>query len=398
MRHSPFYKDLYDGLNLLHWRDFPTIDKKQMMDHFSSLNTCSISRDKAFEIALEAEDKKVKESVIGDVTIGLSSGTSGNRGLFLVNLKERFSWAGSILAKTLPASLLTRQRIAFFFRTTSPLYNSIKSKLIQFEYYDLQDSMKEHIYKLKHQQPTILAAPPSMLRKLAEESKAGTLNIKPVKIISVAEVLDPIDERYISSAFNQKIHQIYQATEGFLGTTCQYGTLHLNEDLLVIQKEKIPGFENKFYPIITDFNRFSQPIIRYRLNDILHESKEPCPCGSIFTAIKFIEGRSDDIFYFHSRDGLKPVFPDFIRRAIITADSSIEEYFVLQTSPFDIEISIKADVLDPKLIHSAIRRKLNSLLEQYHIDPPNLTFTTYQHKSSQKKLRRIERSNVIKVP
>ena len=44
-----------------------------------------------------------------------------------------------------------------------------------------------------------------------------------------------------------------------------------------------------FYPIITDFKRTSQPIYRYRLNDILVEEKSPCPCGSVFTRIAKIE-------------------------------------------------------------------------------------------------------------
>ncbi len=59
--------------------------------------------------------------------------------------------------------------------------------------------------------------------------------------------------------------------------------------------------DSRFYPIITDFKRTSQPIYRYRLNDILVEEKSPCPCGSVFTRIAKIEGRSDDIFYFKKK-------------------------------------------------------------------------------------------------
>ena len=55
-----------------------------------------------------------------------------------------------------------------------------------------------------------------MLRLLAAAKNNGKLNINPIKIISVAEVLDPIDEVYIRKSFNQIIHQFYQCTEGFL--------------------------------------------------------------------------------------------------------------------------------------------------------------------------------------
>jgi putative adenylate-forming enzyme len=391
IQHSLFYRDLYHDLNLHDWRNFPIISKKEMMAHFNTLNTCKILQEDAYNIASGFEEKKLNHSAIRDITLGLSSGTSGNRGLFLVSPYERFCWAGAMLAKMLPSGLLTRQKIAFFFRTTSPLYNSIKSKTIQFEYYHLQDSLKEHIERLNHQRPCILVAPPSMLRKLAAEFKSGNLRINPRKIVSIAEVLDPVDERFISKVFNQKVHQIYQATEGFLATTCIHGTLHLNEDILVIQKERIPSNPSKFYPIITDFNRLSQPIIRYRLNDILHEREKPCPCGSLFTAIESIEGRSDDIFYFQNGQSLKPIFPDFIRRAVVTADPSIEEYFVVQTSPLDMRISLKTSIYDELIIQEKVRKKLVDLIQEHAAIVPNISFHSYEEHISSKKLRRIER-------
>lgn len=389
--HSPFYQTYYRGLNLSDWRNFPTIDKKEMMEHFSALNTCSISREEAFSIALQAEDRRIEESVINGVAIGLSTGTSGNRGLFLVNAKERFSWAGSILAKTLPAGLLTPQKIAFFFRTTSPLYNSIHSKRIQLAYYNLQDPIENHIAALNRQRPTILVAPPSMLRKIAEKMEQGTLKISPIKVISIAEVLDPLDCSFLESVFKQRIHQIYQATEGFLGTTCRYGALHLNEDLLVVQKERIPGSEDRFYPVITDFNRFSQPIIRYRLNDILYEESEPCACGSLFTRIKFIEGRCDDIFVFKSSRGLINVFPDYIRRAIVMASSDIEEYSVSQTSFDEVVISVKTKCVDAFKVHTSITKELHSLFKDLELLPPKIRFTAYVMPENHVKLRRIKR-------
>ncbi len=105
------------------------------------------------------------------------------------------------------------------------------------------------------------------------------------KVISIAEVLDPLDEAILENQFQQKIYQLYQCTEGFLAATCSHGTLHLNEDIVLIEKEYIDKKEGRFMPIITDFRRVSQPIIRYRLNDILIEKKEPCSCGCLFTAI-----------------------------------------------------------------------------------------------------------------
>ncbi|MBQ4487831.1 MAG: adenylate cyclase, partial [Ruminobacter sp.] len=133
---------------------------------------------------------------------------------------------------------------------------------------------------------------------------------------------------------------IYQATEGFLACTCRYGNLHINEDVLAVQREYVD--KDKFIPVITDFSRTSQPVIRYRLNDILTESHEPCPCGSMCLRIAGIEGRCDDIFYLDSVDGSSSVavFPDFLSRAVIYASDRIEEYKVIQNTRREILVYV----------------------------------------------------------
>jgi len=65
--------------------------------------------------------------------------------------------------------------------------------------------------------------------------------------------------------------------------------MHLNEDILIFQREYIDKSTGRFMLIITDFRRTAQPIIRDRLNDILLENTEPCQCGSLFRRIEKIE-------------------------------------------------------------------------------------------------------------
>ncbi|GAA3325960.1 hypothetical protein GCM10020331_059960 [Ectobacillus funiculus] len=77
----------------------------------------------------------------------MSSGTSGNRGLFLVSKEERYLWAGSILAKVLPASILNKQKIAFL-RANSNLYETTKkTNGFHFTFFDLLDYFETHIKK-----------------------------------------------------------------------------------------------------------------------------------------------------------------------------------------------------------------------------------------------------------
>lgn len=96
---SKFYQQYYQGLDISSWRNFPVINKSIMMENFDTLNTVGIIKEAAFEIALAAEKSRCFASTLNGFTIGMSSGTSGNRGLFIVSQSEQQKWAGAILAK-----------------------------------------------------------------------------------------------------------------------------------------------------------------------------------------------------------------------------------------------------------------------------------------------------------
>lgn len=383
LKKSKYYNNKFKNLNIDDWQNFPTIDKKELMENFDTLNTVNISKKEAFELALNCEKTRNFKPEINNITVGLSSGTSGNRGIFLVSKYEQNRWVGMILAKMLPYSILKRHKIAFFLRANSNLYENVSSKKISFEYFDMLKSIEENLKKLNDFKPTIIVAPPSMLKIIAKH--LHEININPIKIISVAEVLEDIDKKYLESKFKQRIHQIYQATEGFLACTCKYGNLHLNEDIVAIQKEYVG--ENKFIPIITDFERTSEPILRYRLNDILTEDTESCPCGSKHLLIKKIEGRCDDIFYLESKDNnsLISIFPDFISRAVIFASDIIEDYKIIQTSKDEIQVYI-----DKKNEFNKVKESLELLFQKMNCKTPNINQLNTLSIDNTKKFKRIE--------
>ena len=393
-KHSAFYRDWWGTIPVSQWRTFPLIDKTVMMEHFDRLNTAGITKAQAFAIANAAEGSRNFKLALGEITVGLSSGTSGNRGLFLVDGRERASWAGAVLGKMLPGSILSRTSIAFFLRANSNLYESVRSKRLSFVFYDLLVPMADQLDSLESQQPDVIVAPPSVLRRLSEAIRSGKLDIRPRRVISVAEVLDPLDRDYIERAFGQLVHQIYQCTEGFLGCTCSYGTLHLNEDLVYIEKENVPGRSKTFVPIVTDFSRTTQPIVRYRLNDLLTESERPCPCGSPFTAIERIEGRCDDIFFAAGNDSdseLVTVYPDFVTRAIIGSSDAIQQYRVVQTALDKWTVELEMLEEQRSWAEERVRLSIAALCERLRCRMPELEFADYGSPSGVTKLRRVER-------
>ncbi len=178
--------------NSLELKNYPIINKKIFMDNFNSINSLQITQEEALNIALDAEKSRDFSSKLKNITVGLSSGTTGNRGIFLVSEDESALWAGYILKRMLPKPLLQKHKIAFFLRSNSNLYESVNSSLISFSFYDLIISLENHIEKLNVTKPTILIAPAQVLKLLALNKD---LNINPIKIISVAEVLEEDDNK-----------------------------------------------------------------------------------------------------------------------------------------------------------------------------------------------------------
>ena len=383
---SPYYKDInVDDLDSI-----GIIDKKIMMDKFNEMNTVGLDRDTALNIAIESEHTRDFKEKYNGISVGLSSGTSGHRGLFVLSDNEIMSWAGAILAKLLPKNDLLGHRVAFFLRADNNLYESVNSLFIKFRFFDLLKSMDENIEELYKYNPTILIAPATVLKAIAKEKLNKNLdNLNPKKIISVAEVLTEADERFIKKVFGKEIiHQVYQCTEGFLAYTCECGSFHINEDIVRIEKEKVDDV--RFVPIITDFYRKSQPIIRYRLNDILICSDKKCKCGSPFMVIDKIEGREDDVFIFEDKEIENKeiqVHADFISRCLVYVED-INDYRVVQTSKNSIVVYI--DNINDETKENIIK-EFKLLSEKKGFKMPSISFEEYKTEKN-KKVKRIERS------
>lgn len=363
--------------------DFPIINKSIFMQNFQQTNRLGINREEALAFAVDAERSRDFSPKFNRITVGLSSGTSGNHAIFLASDKEIAQWAGYILRRMLPRPWLQTHCVAFFLRANSNLYQSVHSKVIRFAFYDLQQPLETHIAALNQTPPSILIAPAQVLRLLAE---ASDLHIQPQKIISVAEVLENDDKRLIETRFQQTVHQIYQCTEGFLAHTCASGHLHLNEDIVYIEKEFIDRATGRFSPIITDFKRLTQPIIRYRLDDILIENKVPCPCGSVFTRIEKIEGRCDDILHMHSKDNhAYLLFPDFIRNSLAAQACDVSEYSLIKCGQ---QLHI---YLQPLNAHTRaqVEDTLHSLYQTHNLQPLAHYFHPYFRKPLDQKRRRV---------
>lgn len=383
-RRSPYFSGLLETRG---FDELPLMDKSIMMSRFDDINTVGIRRDDALSLAIANERSREFDTDLGENSVGLSSGTSRHRGLFIVSPAERDAWVGTVLARTLPRGQLLGHRIALFLRADNTLYESVGSKAVSFSYFDVYADMAANIARLAQYRPTILVAPPSVLRVIARAADAGALPERPHKVYSVAEVLELGDAERIARSLGQAmLHQLYQCTEGFLAHTCEHGTIHLNEDSVLIEREDLG--DGRFTPIVTDLRRRAQPIVRYRLGDVLRAREDRCPCGSALAAVERIEGREGDTLSLPGPDGRQvPVFADVITRALLYAEG-FDEYRIVQTSARRLEISL--DVLDDQT-RRAVTVEVHALLDRLGCERPEIVYTEYHHRGGGK-LRRVERS------
>jgi putative adenylate-forming enzyme len=386
-RRSPWYREALAAAGG-DWRRLPVMQKRSFMAEFSRINTAGIGLDEAYALALEAERSRNFSPTLRGITVGLSTGTSGNRGIFLVSPSERARWAAMMFHRVAPPRSLRKRRLAFFLRANSNLYSSVRSALLEFAFFDLLEPAEHNLSRLQAFQPDLLIAQPSMLRIIAEAQLRGTVAIRPERVISVAEVLEPRDRALCARAFGQEIHQVYQCTEGFLACTCRLGTLHWNEDLILLEKRYADSSRTRYFPIITDLTRRTQPVVRYELDDLILPPEAPCPCGSPFEAIGAIEGRLDDVFLLRDQAGaLQTVFPDFIRRALIQADPAVEDYQAVQTGPDAVTVHLNG----PEPLLEPMIGNLGALFQRMNLTPVQIRPGGPLPPQEGRKLRRVSR-------
>ncbi|AFR01508.1 coenzyme F390 synthetase [Pectobacterium carotovorum subsp. carotovorum] len=330
---NPYFRP-YCQLPMTSW---PMMDKAVMMAEFDRMNTAGLKRDELLACARRSEEDRDFTPNVSGFSVGLSSGTSGQRGLFVVSPCEQQVWAGGMLAKMLPDGLRAGERVALFLRADNNLYHSVDNRWLSLSFYDLFAPFSEHVSRLEAWSPSIIVAPAQVLRELALAVQRGELRLTVKKVISVAEVLEPQDKQLLQQVFGQ-VGEVYQATEGFLASTCEHGTLHLNEEFIHIEPQWLD--DERFTPIITDFTRSTQPIVRYRLDDVLVKQKTPCVCGRVTMAIARIEGRSDDCLRLPDSNGEpQTVFADLCSRIIANALPLHADYRLVQQGETTLRLS-----------------------------------------------------------
>ncbi len=278
--------------------NFPITTSSQIRTDISYWNSVGISHDEAHRAALDAEAGGTGEVRPG-IIAGHSTGTSGNKGIFLASSRERAIYMGQSIAKLLSLpKLISGLRVMLFLRANSRLYSGEQgTRLFDFRYCPLSLTAQEKATTAQNYDPHILIAPSHVLAELAQQGFRG-LSLQ--QCFYGAEPLGDIERQWIGDTLGTPPSSIYQATEGFLGFTCRHGRLHLNEDSLEFETIPVAG-TNGVQLIVTDLFRTSQPIVRVLMDDFIEIDTEGCSCGFPGRTILPVAGRVQHLWRIHEK-------------------------------------------------------------------------------------------------
>ena len=328
---SPFYQRYHRGLENRPLPELPILTKATLMENFDDVVTDRSLRLADLEeyLRLDAPPRLFRSRYV----VLATSGSTGRRGVFLFNpgewihalacIARPMAWAG--LTATRPP------RSAFIASNTTWHYSgrvttSLATRLLPALRLDAAEPLDSMVRQLNAWQPEVLAGYPSVLKQLAEEQIAGRLRIALKSVATSAEVLTDDIRRRVQQAWGIRVYDTYGATEyAPIAAECAEGRKHLFEDGAVIEivddrGRPVPPGELGDRVLVTVFNRWTQPLIRYEISDMARPVAGECGCGRKLQLIERIEGRVEEVLAFAARSGGSvPVHPNVFHQLLETA-------------------------------------------------------------------------------
>ncbi len=170
---------------------------------------------------------------------------------------------------------------------------------------------KSRILKIQELKATAMMATPTYVLGMADTARkmglnpAADLTIRKITCAGEPGALVPGTKKRMEEAWGAKVFDHSGATEiGAWGfeCSCQPGGLHVNEAMFLAELEDIETGEpitttgRRGKLVITAFDRYAQPCIRFDSKDIIELSDQQCECGRTYRIARGgVVGRSDDI-------------------------------------------------------------------------------------------------------
>ena len=332
--HSPFWRDRLPN-GRVDLSQLPILTKTDLMERFDDIVTDRrLRRDELLEHLAQIDDDAL---YLGEFRVMTSSGSSGRKAVFVY---DRAAWRG-ILVMFLRRSAwvgmkpsLPRTRLALIGGGAATHMSRRGAQSMDFGVHRLlglsvTQPLDELVSSLNRFRPDFMNVYPSTAGLLADEQLAGRLRVSLRGLTTNSEPLTPALRKRLESAFGVTPTDFYATTEGVWGHDCEHGSMHLFDDMCIVENvdddgQPVPPGEIGAHLLITNLFNATQPLIRFEVSDLVAVDPEPCPCGRTLTRLRSLEGRAEDVL----RLGDVAVHP--LQFAIVTADPAVREFQVVQ--------------------------------------------------------------------
>ena len=372
-KNTNFYKDFYSShgikyndLEEIKPEELPAINKEIVMDNFTEILVDKNFQQKEIEKFLN-ENKNPGLKYKDKYKILHTSGTSGNIGIYIYSDSE-WDFIKANTLRTYPQGFpLKRQKTAYigavdgnyagvniFMASQTGIEKIFFKKPLLI---DIKRPLKDQLAEIESAKPDLLSGYSQGLEELAGYKLSGQLDIKPDLLISGGEPLTSSQIQTIQKAWPEsKLVDFYAASESPL-----LGIDKLdNQGMLLFEDLNIFEIEADGY-FLTPLYKFMQPLIRYRMDDLLVEKSEEKNQDG-YKRIDKLAGRDEETPVFASKSGDKISIHPIIFVEFYTP--GLEKFKLIQTDKdsFDFYIRLNPGYDNQKTIDN-IKAELNNILE-----------------------------------
>lgn len=385
---SPYYRELYRDLpdRVERAEQLPVTDKKTLMARFD--DWC-VDRQITLEPAQAfAEDSTlIGERFLGKYTLLTTSGTTGTRGVFVVDdrsMAVTSAMAFRMLTAWLGAGDFIRivaggGSMAMVMATGGHFASAVAAARLKtsrgrrLEVLSVHMPLQELVTRLNQFRPVLLAPYASMAALLASEQEGGRLHINPVLLALSAEGLPEGEYDRIARAFKAKVGNSYAATEcPFFSYSCEHGWLHVNSDWVVFEPVDaghlpVPLGEPSHTVLISNLANRVQPILRYDLGDSVLQQAGPCRCGNPLPAIR-VQGRSSEVLTFRTDGGDRVTIAPLAFSTVADRTPGLQMFQIVQTGPTSLRVRLQTRGADSDRVWETVQAGIKRLLAEHGLD------------------------------
>ncbi|MGC7098370.1 phenylacetate--CoA ligase family protein [Amycolatopsis lurida] len=382
---SPYYRELYRHLPD-HVDDpalLPPSTKARLMERFDDWVTDpAVTLAKVREFL--ADPATIHRRFAGKYRVHTSSGTTGTRGVYLLDRRDRAVTAAlglrfflslptaGELAKVAAAGARTAVIVAVGGHFGSSVLVPEDGRARRnYRVFPATTPLPELVERLNRFRPAVVTGYASVIALLAGEQQAGRLRIDPVLVLPGSEGLPLSAYDSIAETFGATVRNGYAATELMqpIGG-CSRHWLHVNTDWALIEPvdedyRPTPPGRPSHTVLITNLANRIQPFIRYDLGDSVVRWPDPCPCGNPRPTIR-VQGRAADALNLADASGAVVRLSPLALGATVDRTPGVELYQIEQTAPTTLRVRLRAEAR-PDHVWRAVHDAITGLLREHRL-------------------------------